>query len=133
LVVVLCALLLPDYLSGKNADPRVAVWWVALGLLVAALYVVYMVTLDVPMYISRFLADQAAGKVYLGFFQGLAYSFQIVVSCSLANWGSEMLWMALYFSVSVWISIYLLYAPRFSKEGSGTETERTPLEAMSEA
>jgi hypothetical protein len=84
-------------------------------LLVVGIYVVYMVTLDVPLYVSNYLADQAAAKVYLNFFQGIASALhKWIVTYSYADWSSQMLGVLLYFSITVWVSIALLYAPRFA-------------------
>jgi len=75
-------------------------------------YVVYMFSVDVPMYWARWLADQARGRVYLDVAAGFAdVSGRWVVSHRWAEWRSEVLWMTLYFSVAVWVSIGLAHAP----------------------
>ena len=75
-------------------------------------YVALMVTVDVPMYATRWLADQAAGKEYLS----LAAGFHDVatrwhVSFDAAEWRTEMPWMTLYFSVCVWAALLLARKP----------------------
>lgn len=88
--------------------PLVALWCTA-GLA----YVAYMFGVDVPMYWSRWLADEAQGRAYLGLGQGLAdASARWVVSHDWAHWRTEVLWMTSYFSVAVWLSIALVHAPR---------------------
>jgi hypothetical protein len=83
-----------------------------IGLAVAA-YVVFMWSVDVPMYWSRFTADQARGKTYLGIIEGFADAQrQRIVTRRLEDWRHEVPWMSLYFSVGVWISIALMRAPR---------------------
>lgn len=73
-------------------------------------YTAYMVAVDVPMYWQRWLADEAGGRAYLGVAQGLAdASRRWVVSHRWAHWRSEVVWMSLYFSVAVWISIGLAH------------------------
>jgi hypothetical protein len=74
------------------------------------LYVGYSFGVDVPMYWARWAADEARGHVYLGLAQGLAdASSRWVVSHRWADWQSEVVWMSLYFSVAVWLSIGLAH------------------------
>jgi hypothetical protein len=73
-------------------------------------YAAYMFLVDVPMYWSRWLADQAQGRDYLTLARGAADMFERrVVSHRWEDWRGEMLWMTLYFSVAVWISISLIH------------------------
>jgi hypothetical protein len=75
-------------------------------------YVTYMFSVDVPMYWARWLADEARGRVYLDLAAGFAdVSGRWVVSHRWAEWRGEVLWMTLYFSVAVWVSIGLAHAP----------------------
>jgi len=79
-------------------------------------YVFFMFLVDVPMYWSRWIADQASGRSYLGLAQGIAdVSGRWVVSHRWQDWHSEMAWMSLYFSVAVWSSIALVHAPLRSR------------------
>ncbi|MEJ1961238.1 MAG: hypothetical protein WDO56_06725 [Gammaproteobacteria bacterium] len=71
-----------------------------------------MFLVDVPMYWSRWLADQAAGKSYFTIAQGvLDASQRRVVTFGFEHWRTEMLWMSLYFSIAVWISLSLIHIP----------------------
>jgi hypothetical protein len=82
-------------------------------------YVAYMFAVDVPMYWSRWLADEAVGRPYLTLAQGVRdVSGHWVVSHRWQDWKNEVVWMSLYFSVAVWISISLVHAP-------APETRRT--------
>jgi hypothetical protein len=75
-------------------------------------YVAYMLLVDVPMYWSRWIADEASGRPYLSITQGmLDASERRVVSHRWEDWKSEVAWMSLYFSVAVWLSIALIHAP----------------------
>jgi len=75
-------------------------------------YVMFMFVVDVPMYWSRWLADEASGRHYLSLTQGLLdVSGRWVVSHRWQDWKSEVAWMTLYFSVAVWLSIALVHAP----------------------
>jgi hypothetical protein len=85
-----------------------------MGVVSSVGFVIFMCTVDVRMYLTRFLADEASGRKYLSIMDGLHdVSTRWVVTHSIADWSQEMAWMGLYFSVCVWISIALLHAPRF--------------------
>jgi hypothetical protein len=87
---------------------RVLAAWCAAGIA----YVAFMFLVDVPMYWSRWLADEASGRHYLSLAQGLLdTSGRRVVSHRWQDWKNEIAWMSLYFSVAVWLSIALVHAP----------------------
>lgn len=74
-------------------------------------YVVYMFKVDVPMYWARWVHDEGRGLSYLSIAQGVAdTSSRWIVSHSWKDWESEVVWMSLYFSVAVWLSIGLMHA-----------------------
>ena len=79
---------------------------------VGAVYVAYMFLVDVPMYWSRWIADEFGGRSYLSIAQG-AHDMTVrwVVSHRWQDWKNEVVWMSLYFSVAVWISMALVHAP----------------------
>jgi hypothetical protein len=82
--------------------------WCAAGIA----YVAFMFVVDVPMYWSRWIADEASGRHYLSITQGmLDASERWIVSYRWEDWKNEMAWMSLYFSVAVWLSIALIHAP----------------------
>jgi len=83
-------------------------------LLGAVAYVAFMGMVDIPMYASRWLADEAAGREYLSLGQGLADVWsRRNVTFAWEEWRTEIPWMSLYFSVCVWCSIALVHAPLF--------------------
>lgn len=87
----------------------------AAGIVFGLAYVAFMTTVDVPMYIGRWLHDQATGRHYLSFAEGVRdVSFRWVVTGAWRDWRTEMPWMTLYFSVVVWVSISLMHLPRFA-------------------
>lgn len=87
--------------------PLLAAWC-----LVGVAYVAFMFLVDVPMYWSRWLADEASGRQYLSLQQGwLDVSARWVVATGWEQWRSEVVWMSLYFSVAVWLSIAMVHAP----------------------
>jgi hypothetical protein len=69
-------------------------------------YIWFMVTVDVPMYISRYYNSD--GK-YVNFFKGIKeLSNCKVVSSSFSHWKQEIPWLTLYFTIAVWISMSTL-------------------------
>jgi hypothetical protein len=96
-----CALLWPR--CGARLKRLLLVPFVA-----APCYLVFMATVDIPMYVSRWRADGAAGKVYLSLGAGLRdVATRWVVTRAWSDWRAEIPWMTLYFSVAVWISLAL--------------------------
>jgi hypothetical protein len=76
-----------------------------------AAYAAFIFWWDVPMYWSRWLADQASGRRYLSLGQGLVdVCRRRVVSRRWEDWKGEALWMSLYFTFGVWSSILIVYA-----------------------
>jgi hypothetical protein len=80
--------------------------------IVGSIYVGYMSLVDVPMYWSRWIGDELSGRSYLSIAQG-AHDVAVrwVVSHRWQDWRNELVWMSLYFSVAVWISIALVHSP----------------------
>ena len=100
-------------------------WLLGPGIVLATGYVLFMCTVDVPMYISRFIDDQAHGRQYLTLAQGVRdASLRWVTTESWEEWKTEMPWMTLYFSVVVWTSIALMHLPRFVAHKSGAVERR---------
>jgi hypothetical protein len=86
--------------------------FLTVALVLGAAYVAFMSTVDVPMYVSRWLADEASGRAYLSLSQGLQdVGTRWVVTFDWEQWRTEIPWMTLYFSVGVWCSIALIHAP----------------------
>ena len=109
----LCAALLVASLvaiwprCARRQRPMLVLWCVA-GLA----YLLFMFLVDVPMYWSRWIADEAMGRQYMNLAQGAAdISGRWVVSHRWEDWRSEVIWMSLYFSVAVWISLALVHVP----------------------
>jgi hypothetical protein len=93
--------------SSRQARPLMVAWCIG-----SLAYVAYMFGVDVPMYWSRWIADEANGRAYLSVAHGLRdISERWVVSHRWEDWESELVWMSLYFSVGVWVSISLIHAP----------------------
>jgi len=70
-------------------------------------YLAFLVTVDVPMYLSRWRAGHPHGKL-LGLLEGLRdVSTRWVVTHDITHWEGEIAWMSLYFSAAVWASLAL--------------------------
>jgi hypothetical protein len=81
--------------------------WAAGGIV----YVGYMFLVDVPMYWSRWITDEATGRNYLSIAQGVIDASACkLVSLRWEDWRHEVVWMTLYFSGGVWASISLILA-----------------------
>src|SRR5262249_35563916 len=67
--------------------------FLAAALVLGTLYVTFMCLVDIPMYLSRWEADEASGRAYLTVTRGLhdAWSRR-VVTFSWAEWGPEIPW-----------------------------------------
>ena len=125
----LCGVLL--VLSTVVAWPRVERTHrplLAFGGASALAYATYMFGVDVPMYLSRWLADEAAGRSALSVAQGLVdASTRWVVSHRWEDWRGEALWMSLYFSLGVWLSMALVLAPTLRRRGVPQLTSDAPM------
>jgi hypothetical protein len=98
-------------LCARSDGTARAVMAVAMG--IAAGYVLFMCTVDVPMYWHRWLRDEAANVRYLSVGEGWSDSWvRRVVTRRWEDWREEMPWMTLYFSGAVWISIAMTLTPR---------------------
>jgi hypothetical protein len=110
-MVALCLLMIGPKAAAHHRP------WLLLWALSAAAYAVYMFGVDVPMYATRWLADEASGRDYLSLSQGLAdVASHWVVTHSWDIWRGEVLWMTAYFSLAVWISLALVLVPRLSRQ-----------------
>lgn len=118
-------------LSAIAVWPRLAPrhrWLLSPAILLGAMYVVFMCTVDVPMYVTRFLDDQSHGRQYLSLAQGVRdASLRWVTTANWDQWKSEMPWMTLYFSVVVWASIALMHLPRFMAHEKARERAKAKV------
>ena len=93
--------LLPDF----DGAVRVALAIACLGI---AGYLVFLLTVDVPMYVGRWRDKAANGRRFLRPLEGLYdASTRWVVTRDLSAWKDEIAWMSLYFSAAVWSSLAL--------------------------
>lgn len=75
-------------------------------------YVSFMAIVDVPMYVTRWMADLAMQKDYLGLWSGLVdLNTRWHVTYSISDWKTEIPWQTMYFTFAVLVSIALCYVP----------------------
>ena len=80
----------------------------ALTIIGIAAYLAFLMTIDVPMYLSRWRTEVADGSTPLRPLEGLRdVSTRWVVTHDFAEWKDEIAWMSLYFSAAVWASLAL--------------------------
>jgi hypothetical protein len=102
-----------------------------------AAYLAFLITIDVPMYLSRWQAGLAEGSELLGLIEGLRdVSTRWVVTHDHAEWKDEIAWMSLYFSAAVWASLALCvcysledYLPRYRTEAAAVHRSADALAA----
>src|ERR1700716_692995 len=72
------------------------------------LFLAFLMTVDVPMYLNRWRANGADGNALLKPLEGLRdVSTRWIVTHDFAEWKEEIAWMSLYFSLAVWSSLAL--------------------------
>jgi hypothetical protein len=111
--------------SGCRASRRP---YLAAALVLGVFYVIFMCTVDIPMYVSRWQADEAHGRVYLSLSQGFLDAWsRRVVTFDWEEWRTEIPWMSLYFSVAVWGSLALVHAPPFDSRPNPESRDENAL------
>jgi hypothetical protein len=92
-------------LAEFNGSVRVVL---AVAIIGIAGYLAFLMTIDVPMYLSRWRTEVGDGSKLLRPLEGLRdVSTRWVVTHDLAEWKDEIPWMSLYFSAAVWASLAL--------------------------
>jgi hypothetical protein len=100
--------LLPEF------DGRVGVVLV-LAIIGIAGYLLFLATIDVPMYLTRWQAKGADRRGLLSHLEGLRdATVRWVVTHDIAEWKDEIPWMSLYFSAAVWASLALCVCYAFA-------------------
>jgi hypothetical protein len=95
-----------------------------LAILGIAGYLAFLMTVDVPMYLSRWQDGLADGSKVLSPLEGLRdATTRWVVTHDFAQWKDEIAWMSLYFTAAVWASLALCFVyssgdrlPRYRSE-----------------
>ena len=111
----------------------------AIAIVGIAGYLAFLLTIDVPMYLSRWRAGVADGSKLLRPFEGFRdVSTRWVVTHDFAKWKDEIAWMSLYFSMAVWASLALCvfyslgdHLPRYRTEPTFASRSSTALAVVS--
>jgi hypothetical protein len=78
-------------------------------------YLVFLATIDIPMYLARWRAESGGRAGPLSLLEGLRdASVRWVVTHDFAEWKDEIAWMTLYFSAAVWASLALCVCYAFA-------------------
>lgn len=110
------ALLVTGFIMARPLYAGVQRRFINLVLLAGGSYVVYMFTVDVPSYIRKFMAAQAADTAYTPLLQGfIETATERHLTHAYADWQYEMVWMTLYFSTAVWASMLIVNSPPMDK------------------
>lgn len=76
-----------------------------------AVYVAFMVLVDVPMYVRRSLDDVATGRPFLSLSAGAASAATCkVITTADSYWVEEMPWLTGYFTFAVWAMLWMAAA-----------------------
>ena len=84
--------------------------WVVIGLIACAGTTALILFVDIPLYIARWRTGKRAGLCYLRIRDGLKDAFlRRQVTQASEDWRNEVLWMSLYFSAGVWVSLGIVF------------------------
>lgn len=84
--------------------------WVVIGLIASAGTTALIVFVDIPLYVTRWRTGRRAGLRYLRIRDGLRDAFvRRQVTHASEHWRNEVLWMSLYFSAGVWVSLAFVF------------------------
>jgi len=84
--------------------------WVVIGLIACAGTTALIMFVDIPLYIERWRTGKRTGLRYLRIRDGLKDAFlRRQVTQSSEDWRNEVLWMSLYFSAGVWVSLGIVF------------------------
>lgn len=84
--------------------------WVIGGLMASAGTTALIMFVDIPLYIARWRTGQRVGMRYLRIRDGLKDAFvRRHVTYASEHWRNEVLWMSLYFTAGVWVSLGFVF------------------------
>jgi len=84
--------------------------WVPIGLIACGGTAVLILTVDIPLYIARWRIGKRTGLRYLRVLEGLKDAVvRRRVTQAREDWRKEVLWMSLYFSAAVWVSLGIIF------------------------
>lgn len=99
-------------MNSSETETRYTTWALNGYIVGSAMFVYYMVTVDVPMYINQTYQDIAAGRVFVSFTEG----FQLALKCNSSSqkwsdWEMEAMWQTPYFTVIVFGALMMAMYP----------------------
>jgi hypothetical protein len=104
------------FVAARSRVTKAGKRFLTIGCLFGCLYIAFMVTNDVPMWISHWRADIAAGQASSTLAEGMRTALaRCMVVHDWERWRHHVPWLSLYFSVAVWISIALAHAPALER------------------
>jgi hypothetical protein len=84
--------------------------WVPIGLVACAATAAVILIVDIPLYITRWRVGKRSGLRYLPVVGGLKDAVvRRRVTQAREDWRQEVLWMSLYFSAGVWVSLAVIF------------------------
>ena len=97
-------------------------------ILLCLIYPAYNFFVDAPMYMERYHEDQRNHKSYFTFWSGLKdAAVRRVPTRQYEDWSQDMGWMTAYFTIGVWSSLLMMYAPRIVSSLKRAVTVNLPL------
>ena len=97
-------------------------------ILLCLIYPAYNIFIDAPMYMKRYHEDQRNHKSYLSFWAGLKdAAVRRVPTRKYDDWSQDMAWMTAYFTIGVWSSLLMMYAPRIVSSFKNVVVMNVPL------
>jgi hypothetical protein len=108
-------LLLASFFSLWPQSSRTQRHFLTAMIVFAITYIAFMISVDIPMYWSRWHEALLSGMQHLSLIQGIVDASQpCIVSFEWDIWHMEIPWMTLYFTVAVWVSISLAHVPAWT-------------------
>jgi hypothetical protein len=84
--------------------------WVPIGLFACAGTAILILTVDIPLYVTRWRIAKRTGLRYLRVIDGLKDALvRDRVTQAREEWRKEIVWMGLYFSAGVWVSLGIVF------------------------
>lgn len=86
--------------------------WLAAAIALGVAYVLFMLGIDVPMYLARWQESGQSGLLGRPLAEGWQAALQrCVVAPEWAAWRADSVWLSLYFTGAVWASVALPHIP----------------------
>lgn len=94
--------------AGHTSGSKNLLLWAAAGL--SVVFVTFMVSVDIPMYVRRYREGRLLGVRYLSLREGVRDAIERRIAVRDWNkWQPEVAWLTGYFSFAVWLSLALVH------------------------